>query len=340
MNVVFSNIYEEITRDNYLFDHDNVTIGDNLLKPWRIFKNLASKNNINVFTPDLISWDRVDVFVFLEMPKEDTPLFQYVVNNKKTAILMIMENGYIWKENFDISRYKHFRKVFTYNDAHVAQLGCIKLHLAVCIPSELDFSFGLREKLCTTIAGNKRLDHQDELYSKRVDIIKWFEREKLNDFDLFGVGWDMPYKQGEIAKLIRSISPKLLPRPFPSYKGKIERKSQVLRSYSFAICFENLKDLPGYITEKIFDSFFAGTVPIYWGANNILDYVPKECFIDYRDFSSIDALYNYIKNMESSVFIIYQRHIAAYLKSEAVQKFSAEYFSKQLLDGIKSCSVS
>ena len=34
----------------------------------------------------------------------------------------------------------------------------------------------------------------------------------------------------------------------------------------------------GYITEKIFDSFFAGVVPIYWGAENITDYVPKSLY--------------------------------------------------------------
>lgn len=30
-------------------------------------------------------------------------------------------------------------------------------------------------------------------------------------------------------------------------------------------CFENVRDLPGYITEKIFDCFFAEYIPIYWG---------------------------------------------------------------------------
>ena len=45
-----------------------------------------------------------------------------------------------------------------------------------------------------------------------------------------------------------------------------------------------MSDTPGYMTEKIWDSFKAKTVPVYWGASNIEEYVPKNCFIDYRDF--------------------------------------------------------
>jgi hypothetical protein len=63
-----------------------------------------------------------------------------------------------------------------------------------------------------------------------------------------------------------------------------------LEKYKFSICYENARDTPGYITEKIFDCFFAGCVPIYWGANNITDHIPKECFIDKRDFEDYKVL--------------------------------------------------
>ena len=46
-------------------------------------------------------------------------------------------------------------------------------------------------------------------------------------------------------------------RPIPS-------KLEVFKAYRFALCFEN--DLyPGYVTEKVFDAWTAGTLPIYWG---------------------------------------------------------------------------
>ena len=52
------------------------------------------------------------------------------------------------------------------------------------------------------------------------------------------------------------------------------------KNISFAICYENARDIPGYITEKIFDCFFAGCVPIYWGgAPNVTDHIPANTFI-------------------------------------------------------------
>ncbi len=44
----------------------------------------------------------------------------------------------------------------------------------------------------------------------------------------------------------------------------IPDKMSVLSQYRFALCFEN--DLyPGYVTEKPFDAWMAGCIPIYWG---------------------------------------------------------------------------
>jgi len=44
--------------------------------------------------------------------------------------------------------------------------------------------------------------------------------------------------------------------------------------------------MQGYVTEKIFDCFYAGTIPLYLGASDIPELIPKEAFIDCRQFSS------------------------------------------------------
>lgn len=79
----------------------------------------------------------------------------------------------------------------------------------------------------------------------------------------------------------------------------------MIQNYKFAICYENIKNQNGYITEKIFDCFFAGCVPIYWGAKNVTKHIPKECFIDMRDFSSFEEVYVLIKNMPE---VTYMKH--------------------------------
>jgi len=52
----------------------------------------------------------------------------------------------------------------------------------------------------------------------------------------------------------------------------------IISEYKFMICFENTcrKD---YITEKIYNSFKAGTVPIYFGASNIAETFNPKSFI-------------------------------------------------------------
>lgn len=44
-------------------------------------------------------------------------------------------------------------------------------------------------------------------------------------------------------------------------------KIKYVSNFKFNICAENM-DAPGYVTEKIFESYLAGSIPIYIGSNN------------------------------------------------------------------------
>ena len=125
-------------------------------------------------------------------------------------------------------------------------------------------------------------------------------------------------------------------KPYTSYKGPIESKIETLKPYKFSICYENAKDIPGYITEKIFDSFFAGCIPIYWGAPNITEYVPPETFIDKKEFDSYFDLYNYIKNMPDETYKNYLDAIKKFITSNEIYPFSAEYFADLIVNEIQT----
>lgn len=43
-----------------------------------------------------------------------------------------------------------------------------------------------------------------------------------------------------------------------------DSKNRWLKNYKFNICFENGSS-PGYITEKLFQAYAGGCIPIYWG---------------------------------------------------------------------------
>ena len=53
----------------------------------------------------------------------------------------------------------------------------------------------------------------------------------------------------------------------------------VFNKYKFILCFEN-SYADGYITEKIFNCFFAKTIPIYKGDPNVKNYFTPTSFVD------------------------------------------------------------
>lgn len=83
--------------------------------------------------------------------------------------------------------------------------------------------------------------------------------------------------------------------------------------YKFIICFEN-STTPGYVTEKIFNVFLSGTIPIYDGAPNIKDYINPQAFIQYNTTAILskislimqsEELYNAIVSKEKTKDIDY-----------------------------------
>ena len=127
---------------------------------------------------------------------------------------------------------------------------------------------------------------------------------------------------------------KFFAHKFPSYQGKVASKKEVLEKYKFAICYENARDISGYITEKIFDCFFAGCVPVYWGADNVSEHIPATCFIDKRNFKSYQDLYAFMSNMSDDDYLGYLQSIESYLNSEKIYPFSADYFARTIVGNL------
>ena len=71
------------------------------------------------------------------------------------------------------------------------------------------------------------------------------------------------------------------------YKNEISNKScyhsvellNTFNKYKFVFVSENSLS-SGYITEKIFNCLFARCIPIYYGCNDIENFIDKDCFIN------------------------------------------------------------
>jgi hypothetical protein len=263
------------------------------------------------------------------------------LDGSEMRYLLMLETPQVWPENGVPSNWDHYRKIFTWNDELVDGDRFIKINfpnpIHICSPD----GFSARNRFCCLIASNRVLATKDVrvLYPERVHTIRWFEQNAPLDFDLYGVDWDIPVvRSGLIGKVERRFW-KMLGRlitlyPFPSYRGRVSHKRDVLMRTRFAICYENVRDLPGYITEKIFDCFFSGCVPVYWGANNIENYIPADCFIDQRQFHNIGEVYKFLKAISEPEFRGYQQRIAAFLQSDASYPFRSEFFADTIVNTI------
>ena len=81
--------------------------------------------------------------------------------------------------------------------------------------------------------------------------------------------------------------------PWPMCLDQPCSKEEVLKRYMFCLVFEN-GDSPGFVSEKIHQCFMAGSLPVWYGTEDIWKLVPKGSYIDMRDFKSHKALAEYM----------------------------------------------
>ena len=222
----------------------------------------------------------------------------------------------------------------------------IEIHHPNPIPakSRPDFQslkFNQRKDFICLIGSNRHANLLDgrELYSERVKAIRWFEAHALNDFKLYGNGWNVPQKRfghlGKVRYRMDKVVPWLLGKPvFPSYQGPAKTKYEVLSNTKFCICFENARDIHGYITEKIFDCLFAGCIPVYWGDAEISKSIPAECFVDFRQYRSYAKLYEHLKAMTPAQYSRHQEVARDFLQSIKFEPYSSESFAEAVINKI------
>lgn len=320
--------------NNFIFDLNDSRNRDNGFLAWHILREKFITKKVELNTCDVNNHSKTLFELYLDF---------HPITSTRPGYLLMLETFQVLPSNGKKESWAIYKKIFTWNDELVDGERFIKINFPNNILITAPDGFSQRSHFCCLIAGNKTLAGLDkrDLYVERIKTIKWFERHAPESFNLYGIDWDIPaIGRGLIGKIIRRIFKALKPaiqfKPFPSYKGKVESKREVLLKTKFAICYENVSDLPGYITEKIFDCFFAGCIPVYWGASNVTDYIPADCFIDRKAFKTHEALYAHLQAMSETDYKAYQQRIATFLSSDAAKPFSSEVFAETVVNTIVS----
>lgn len=248
--------------------------------------------------------------------------------------LIASENPYICPRNINLNYLKSFKQVFTWNSDLLDLPNVTKIFVPNKISLEKFTPFSERKIFSCLINANKAFDQEicGDLYAERIRVIRWYEQKAPDYFSLFGLGWGKPEPafsaSSKVIRRVKRLATQLFHyKPFPSYEGPIENKGRVYSKAKFSFCYENVAGLPDYITEKIFDSFFWGCVPIYWGANTIDEHIPKKCFIDRREFKDTSEVHRYLLSIKENEYQDYQKNISDFLSGPAAIKFDTNTFA-------------
>ncbi|SNY15294.1 Glycosyltransferase family 10 (fucosyltransferase) C-term [Orenia metallireducens] len=298
--------------NNELFNKNNKYNFDDRLMPYFLLKRELSKNNIEINTIDLVNdYSELDLVFFQTLNYEYIyKCIKYDLENKLVYIAVEPPVVEIANSKSNLKKIEDiFQCILTWRDDIVDGDKYLKYFFPQYFQENPTFKGEFNQKkLLVNISGAKLSKHPKELYSKRLEVINYFEKNHSEDFDFYGRGWDEYIRRNK----------------YKNYKGEVKSKFKIYSKYKFALCFENMKHVKGYITEKIFDCFKARIIPIYWGADNVTEYIPEGCFIDYRQFIDVDELYNYISNMSEKEYNNYIININKYLYSKDICQFTEE----------------
>lgn len=314
--------YTEHLRENYLFLNTDAGIGSDLLLPFNRLHRLGLQKNISFKTLDTLApSDTLDALLFLDRPSpEDAIANSYLAHFVGPKFLLLFENRLVRPQNWDADYHRLFSRIFTWNDDLADRDIYRKINfstdLAPVHPFPRDRSEWTEKQTCSLISIFRSNPHPESLYNQRIVAAEAAQAVSSSLLEIWGKGWSQ--------------------ERFPNYRGPARCKLEVLSKYRFSLCFENFRGLRGYITEKIFDCFKAGTVPIYWGAENVHQWIPPDCFIDARAFRSFDDLWKYVEGISWDTYQLHARAIENFLSGAASGPFSIETFCNTLLDEISS----
>jgi alpha(1,3/1,4) fucosyltransferase len=183
-----------------------------------------------------------------------------------------------------------------------------------------------RSESVVLINGNKLSFIKGEMYSFRRKCVL-----NLPSLDVYGIGWDHGFLRrllifaAEIKLAIKNrMRPRLsnsrgwLKRP-TNWKGAPKSKLETISKYKYSLVIENSMD---YMTEKLFDAFFARCIPIYVGPDVGKYEIPANLVV--RVEPTLNSIERGIEIAKAMDYEQWRTSLDAWLMSDAVfNKWSA-----------------
>lgn len=323
------NKFFDLSNDDYLYP----SISTAFLRLRKVLPKIgysieASSSSTDLSNADLI----IDVAAIRHNSQASKNWFHKLARYPKEKLILLMTESpaivpdyflFNFRPNLDIDKrlYDYYNKVLTWEEAKINGKNILRFFFPTPTLKVIDHTVDFNQKKLCMLASTFRKGNG---YDYRRSIVNFFNKYYPNDLDLYGNSW---------------------PKHLRIYKGHIPKNQLVvhedmvcsqqyaincIRNYKFSFCIENI-NADGWITERIFDTFLAGSVPIYLGAPNIEEYIPADCFIDLRKFKDHNELYMFLRSITKEQYEEYLNRIRKYLESDEAFFFSIEHFMDVIL---------
>lgn len=342
---------------NKLFEPGDVRANHHK-SPYVQWKQEAKKQDIEIDTWDMYPLSEADLIIFQDIPQSKKEIIETKLAAPKVPLILLLYESPLDRTHFyEVKNHYLFDAVITFNYHLCDEKKYFQYYLPVGIPDAIPAFKAFQERKNVVMVNTNTYSgilaqrksglsglpligpylcgwkiplheviyqHQNNLYQRRRKVARLAGKYFPNLLDIYGYGW-----QGEATSWIHKLIPN---KPFIGALGRTAfSKLETLSRYRFCLAFENIFGDYGYISEKIFDCFYAGVVPIYLGDENITSICPEEAFIDARHFKNDLELLQYVKNCSESNWYKMYESGQKFLASESIDRFQTKAFVQRIL---------
>jgi hypothetical protein len=264
--------------------------------------------------------DKADIYLAIDHTENDEILLKKRQEQNKFSILFRSEPICVLPAAYKLETIALYSSIISFGKSEVMNVG---MHWPQFSPGQDRLGWEIHDRLprAALINANKLNLSSSELYSLRRASIK-----KIKGIDLFGENWNSSFMDRIkvlVIEVLKNPVKHLLSAPShsrywftnwpetPSPANKIS----VMQRYKFALVIENELS---YMSEKLFDAFFAGCIPIYVGPE-VTDYkVPRELVIQCRP--TLESIAEGFEIAMQMNFETYQEKLKNWLDSDSMKE--------------------
>lgn len=258
------------------------------------------------------------------MNKKIIPIKLVLGSNKEIIQLRDHERFYIEKkcndENINVLDKSNIKNIDIYT-----KLESIRLRNYNLFKNNKDNIFKYKPKFCCFIVSNPRFNPRNKLFTILKIIMNLNNNTNLDNINFNDNNNYHIHSLGKFMKNVDII--------IPDRENQTDAYINLISQYQFMIAAENIF-LPWYHTEKIYNCFLAGTVPIYLGdplisniynTNNFINIDTSTIFNNIKENDNFD-LFDECKNNSIDRLIINNMIEACYKVKNICKNLDSEYY--------------